>query len=164
MPIDGYKIWAFLNPSTDQGYDFEGTMTRGKTIITYQSACGNNKVKTWYSRTGPTILAVPNGTGGYLTSTNTQQVLTDWPMFGFDAQHTHFNPYENILNPTNVSNLVLDWSYNTGGNPHAVVANGIVYANSSVSSFVYALNASTGAYLWSYPITQSAPRQLWRMA
>jgi hypothetical protein len=32
-------------------------------------------------------------------------VSVDWPMFGYDPQHTHFNPYENVLNTTNVSSL-----------------------------------------------------------
>src|SRR5579863_3888914 len=153
MPIDGYKIWTFINPPTGKGYAFQGTMTRGKTIIKYQSECGTTGVKTWYSLNGPTILANPKGTGGFLTSTNTQQVLTDWPMFGFDTQGTHFNPYENVINPTNVSSMVLDWDYNMGGDSQAVVVNGIVYANSSGGSFVYAFNATTGAYLWSYPVT-----------
>jgi len=151
MPMDGYKIWTFLNTSSGQGYNFQGTMTRGKTILKSQSECGVTGVKTWYSLNGPTILAIANRTGGFLTSTNTeQQVLTDWPMFGFNTQHTHFNPSEHVLNPTNVSSLVLDWRYNTGGSSSAVVVNGIVYA--SGGNFVYALNVSTGAYLWSYPI------------
>jgi len=150
MPIDSYTIWAFVNAPTNQGYNFQGTMTTGLTIVKYQTECGVNGVKTWYSRNGPTVLAVPNGTGGYLTSTNSEQVLTDWPMFGFDAQHTHFNTFENVLNTTNVSGLVLDWNYHTGWDSQAVVVNGIVYA--SGSRVVYALNATTGTYLWSYPI------------
>jgi glucose dehydrogenase len=90
-------------------------MTRGMTIVKTQTECGVTGVKTWYSLNGPTILAVANGTGGYLTSTNTTyQTQTDWPMFGFNAQHTHFNPSENRLTPANVSNLALDWRYNTG--------------------------------------------------
>ena len=153
MPIDSYTIWAFVNAPTNEGYNFQGTMTTGLTIVKYQTECGVNGVKTWYSRNGPTVLAVANGTGGYLTSTNSEQVLTDWPTFGFDAQNTRYNPTENILNPGNVSGLVLDWNYNVGGNPQAVVANGIVYATSSVGNFVYALNVSTGAYLWSYSIS-----------
>src|SRR5205807_3743870 len=85
MSIDGYKIWAFLNATTGQGYNFQGTMTRGTTIVKTQTECGVSGVKTWYSLNGPTVLAVANGTGGYLTSTNTTyQVQTDWPMFGFN--------------------------------------------------------------------------------
>jgi len=151
MPIDGYKIWAFLNPSTNQGYNFQGTMTRSLTIVKYQTECGVNNVKTWYSRNGATIVAAPNGSGGYLTSTNSDQVLTDWPTFGFNTQNTRYNSTENILNPGNVSSLVLKWSYYTSGDSSTVVANGIVYATGG--NFVYALNVSTGAYLWSYPIT-----------
>src|SRR2546423_15347339 len=55
---------------------------------------------------------------------------SDWPMFGFDAQHTRYNPNENILNPTNVSGLTLDWSYTAGDsiyNSSPAVVNGIVY-------------------------------------
>ncbi len=155
MAIDGYKIWAFLNATTGQGYNFQGTMTRGMTIVKAQTECGVNGVKTWYSVNDPTVLAVANGTGGYLTSTNaTYQVQADWPMFGFNAQNTRFNFAENRLNPTNVSNLALDWRYNMGANSQAVVVNGIVYA--SGNNFIYALNASTGAYLWSYPITSNS--------
>jgi outer membrane protein assembly factor BamB len=132
-------------------------MTLGKTINTYHSECGATGVKTWYSLNGPTILDIANGTGGFLTSTNTNQLQTDWPMFGFNAQHTHFNPYENVLNPANVSSLVLDWRYNTGGGIYGsspVEVNGIVYASSSGGT--YALKATTGAYLWSYPITSNS--------
>jgi outer membrane protein assembly factor BamB len=158
MAMDGYTIWTFVKPSTGQGYNFQGTMTRGKPIIKYHSECGDTGVKTWYSLNGPTILAIANGTGGFLTSTNTNPVQTDWPMFGYNAQHTHFNPYENMLNPSNVSSLVLDWRYNTGGRLHGtspVGVKGIVYASSYGGHHVYALNATTGAHLWSDPITSN---------
>ena len=149
MPIDGYTIWAFVNAPTNQGYNFQGTMTIGLTIVKYQTECGVNNVKTWYSRNGPTVLAVPNGTGGYLTSTNSNQVLTDWPMFGFDLQGTHFNPYENVLNSSNVSNLTLNWKASTGLfiTTSPVVVNGVVYI-SSEDGHLYAFNAITGAGLW----------------
>ena len=54
-------------------------------------------------------------------------------MFGFDAQHTHFNPYERILSPANVSRLVLDWTAATARNyidSSPAVANGVVYVGS----------------------------------
>jgi glucose dehydrogenase len=75
-------------------------------------------------------------------------------MFGFDTQHTHFNPYEHTLNPTNVSRLVLDWTATTAkpllspGLSSPTVANGVVYAASNDGN-LYALNATTGAVLWS---------------
>jgi glucose dehydrogenase len=42
-------------------------------------------------------------------------VRTDWLKFHFDLQNSGFNPYENVLNPANVSNLSVKWSYFTGG-------------------------------------------------
>src|SRR5216683_2381571 len=86
-------------------------------------------------------------------------------MFGFDAQHTHYNPYEHTLNPTNVSKLVLDWTATTA-KPILVpswssptVANGVVYVASNDEE-LYAFNATTGAVLWSTCIgagTSSTP-------
>ncbi|HET8852756.1 MAG TPA: PQQ-binding-like beta-propeller repeat protein, partial [Ktedonobacteraceae bacterium] len=74
-------------------------------------------------------------------------------MFGFDAQHTHYNSYEHTLNPTNVSRLVLDWTTTakplpSSGLSSPTVANGVVYATSNDGK-LYALNATTGAVLWS---------------
>jgi hypothetical protein len=79
-------------------------------------------------------------------------VQTDWPMFGFNAQNTRFNPYENTISPSNVGSLVLDWSYRTGGmvtGGTPAIANGVVYVGSWDHN-LYALNAQTGARLWSY--------------
>ena len=61
------------------------------------------------------------------------------------------NPFENVLNVHNVKNLKVKWSYTTGGNvgTSPAVANGVVYVGSADGN-VYALNASTGAKLWSY--------------
>jgi len=35
--------------------------------------------------------------------------LVDWPQFQFDAAHTGYNPYEVILSPQTVGNLLLAW-------------------------------------------------------
>ncbi len=69
-------------------------------------------------------------------------------MFGFDALHTHMNPYERLLNPSNVAQLTLGWIGATGqpitdggvlvSSP--IVANGIVYVG-SYSGKLYAFNA-----------------------
>jgi len=77
-------------------------------------------------------------------------------MFGFDLQHTSFNPDEHILSPSNVSHLALDWTAATGNSTGSspVVANGVVYVVSHVTSTsydnwkLYALNAATGNVLW----------------
>ncbi len=70
----------------------------------------------------------------------------------FDACHTGYNPYEAILSPANVGNLVLDWKYATGGAltfASATVASGVVYIGSDDGN-LYALDAGTGAVVWSY--------------
>jgi outer membrane protein assembly factor BamB len=61
------------------------------------------------------------------------------------------NPFENVLNVHNVGNLILKWKFTTGSAVFSspAVANGAVYVGSD-DTYVYALNASTGAKLWSY--------------
>jgi YD repeat-containing protein len=44
-------------------------------------------------------------------------VQTWWVMFGFDAQNTHYNPDENVVNTTNASQLATRWTYQTKDNP-----------------------------------------------
>src|SRR5205823_8486683 len=45
------------------------------------------------------------------TASATFLVQTWWVMFGFDAQNRHFNPDENVVNATNVSQLTGKWTY-----------------------------------------------------
>ncbi len=73
-------------------------------------------------------------------------------MLGFDPQHTHVNPYEKILNSTNVSELVQAWQAPTGNSIGSVptVANGVVYVSSSDGK-MYAFDANTGRVLWTTP-------------
>src|SRR5205085_8611677 len=70
-------------------------------------------------------------------------------MFGFDPQHTRFNPDEHILSPTNVSHLVPYWTAPTGGYVYSspAVANGVIYVGSD--KLLYAFDAKTGQILWS---------------
>src|SRR6266571_6125687 len=39
----------------------------------------------------------------------------DWRMLGFDVHHTGYNPYETILDTTNVGKLEQAWRSNTNG-------------------------------------------------
>ena len=74
-----------------------------------------------------------------------------WPQYGFDPCRSGFNPYEHILSPGTVGNLVLSWKYTMSGFPvqsSPAVANGTVYIGDT--SYLYALNANTGALLWRY--------------
>jgi len=88
-------------------------------------------------------------------------VQTNWAEFGFTPKNKRVNPYENVLSPTTVGQIDLQWSYATGSTGFGVisspaVANGVVYVG-SVDDNVYALNATTGAKLWSY--TSAGPVQ-----
>ncbi len=94
------------------------------------------------------------GSGQSLTQAN-------WPMFGYNLKHTHYNPNETILSPTTVSKLTLAWSYQSSepvlGPP--TVVNGVVYIGSE-DSYLYAFDASTGAILWKFQaqnVVQDAP-------
>ena len=81
-----------------------------------------------------------------------QELPVDWPQFHFDPCHTGYNPYETLLSRGNVGHLFVDWQYKTDTSASSpAVVNGIVYAGSIENDGnVYALNASTGAKLWSY--------------
>ena len=77
-------------------------------------------------------------------------VQTNWSMFGFDPQHSHVNPYENVLTTANVSELVPSWEYGVSGSlsTSPAVSNGIVYIGSDFEGLLYAFNASNGTLLW----------------
>jgi len=78
-------------------------------------------------------------------------VATNGIMFGFDAQHVHFNPFEHMLNPTTVGGLTKQWAYTTVGSVDSspAVAGGVVYVGSADGN-VYALDAASGTKKWAY--------------
>lgn len=96
-----------------------------------------------------TIQAI-GGTSG-LTTSASFLVQTNWALFGFNVQSNHYNPYENVLDSSNVSNLTLDWKYTTGDTvvSSPAVVNGMAYIGSNDGN-IYAFNAATGVLLWSY--------------
>jgi hypothetical protein len=90
-------------------------------------------------------------------------VSTDWAQFNNGPSHRGDNTTENVLGPSNVSNLGLNWSYTTGGPVQAppAVASGIVYAGSNDGK-MYALNAATGRWCGpTPPAAASIPRPRW---
>jgi uncharacterized repeat protein (TIGR01451 family) len=77
----------------------------------------------------------------------------DWTQFLGDNMQ-RWNPYETKLGVSNVGSLQLNWKigpFNGAGITQSspAVANGVVYFGGEDYN-VYALNASTGALLWSY--------------
>src|SRR5262249_29812300 len=95
------------------------------------------------ARAAPTA-TVQTAIGNYNAS-----VATHGVMFGFDAGHTRSNPYERVLNVTNVSRLGLKWATPTGSaiSSSPVVANGVVYVGSDDHK-LYAFDAATGGQRW----------------
>jgi outer membrane protein assembly factor BamB len=85
-------------------------------------------------------------------------VNTNWSQFHFTPNHEGLNPYENVLNRHTVGSLGLLWTYTTGGPVQSppIVANGVVYVGSNDGN-VYALKASTGTLLWSFPTRETYP-------
>ncbi|HLX57316.1 MAG TPA: protein kinase, partial [Ktedonobacteraceae bacterium] len=67
------------------------------------------------------------------TFTYNEAVAASGIMFGFNAQRTGYNPYEKVIDPHNVSDLVQDWTSATGNFVFSspAVANGVVYVGSN---------------------------------
>jgi outer membrane protein assembly factor BamB len=89
-------------------------------------------------------------------------VFTDWPQVGFDPSKSGFNPYENVLDNSTVRSLNLVWSHkvqSSYGFSAIAVADGVVYVaySGGTSSGLYAFEAGTGAFLWTYPNAVSSP-------
>ncbi len=78
-------------------------------------------------------------------------VQTNYTQFHYSPLHRGRNPYENVLNSTNVGAIDQDWVYTTGGaiTSSPAVSGGYVYFGSA-DDYLYAINASTGALLWKY--------------
>ena len=76
-------------------------------------------------------------------------VFTSWPQIGYSADHLGVNPYENVLSPATVPGMDVDWMFFVEGGftSSPAVAGGKVYASSS--NTMYAIDAATGAQLWS---------------
>lgn len=78
-------------------------------------------------------------------------VQTDWRQAHFSPDHRGLNPYENLVDGSNVANLKLKWKFRTGNFvvSSPAVADGIVFFGSD-DTHVYALDANTGKQLWTF--------------
>jgi outer membrane protein assembly factor BamB len=102
------------------------------------------------------ITAVGESSGRSASAAFTVQ--TNWPQAHFDASKTGFNPYENVLTPSTLDGLEVDWtvsidtcdfSFNSPS-----VANGVLYAV-SCSGLLDAIDALNGDVLWSVATGES---------
>ncbi len=134
---------AFDTTSVDTSTtDSNGAFTSQITIPS-SAAPGNHSV------------SVTGQTSG-LSAQATFLVQTNWEMFGYDPQHTHYNPFENVLTTSNVSRLTLDWYYSTGSTVYAspAVVGGKVYVT-SYDGKLYVFDAATGDLVWSFTTATS---------
>jgi outer membrane protein assembly factor BamB len=85
---------------------------------------------------------------GQKSAQRTFLVRTDWPQYRFAPDHAGLNPYENVLNTSNVAGLTMKWNDIQGYSSPTVVG-GVVYVGSHDDN-LYALDAATGTVLWTY--------------
>ena len=141
--VVGSASFVYLNMSKNNG------VTRQ---ITTTAKAGSNT-----TRTGTSITAKsePVTTATMTAALYNSATTANGIMFGFDAQHSHYNPYEKVLSRSNINELVNVWTYHIERDSFyiipssPVIANGIVYIGSQDHSF-YALDANSGRKVWSY--------------
>jgi len=150
----GRPFSSFTVSGNGFGQNESVTITFDSTVIGTATA-----VQTKFSQN---VNAPGSATPGFHTVTATGQttgstasaqflVQTWWVMFGFDAQNTHLNPDENVINSTNAPQLVTNWTYNTKSTPStAIVRKDNVYF-SSHNGKVTVLR-SQGGVMWSKTI------------
>jgi hypothetical protein len=85
------------------------------------------------------------------------QIRTNWRSFRRDRANTAFNPYENVLKPSNVHRLRVAWSFHASNSISSSpsVADGVVYVG-SYDHKVYALDAASGGLKWWYATGMSS--------
>jgi quinohemoprotein ethanol dehydrogenase len=84
----------------------------------------------------------------------------DWPYFGADLSNSRYADID-LINPSNVSQLKVAWSFTTASGTEAVSTeatpievDGVLYVTGNKGG-VFALNATTGKQIWHY--TSTAP-------
>jgi outer membrane protein assembly factor BamB len=88
-----------------------------------------------------------------------------WPEPGLNAQHTAYNTKETTLSATNAGSLKLKWQFTTNAEITAppVQLGKTVFALSTDGN-LYAINATTGAQLWSYVVDKNGAPASWGAA
>jgi len=94
-------------------------------------------------------------TSNNVSNTSAVPSSADWTQFLRDNIQ-RLNPDETVLGVDNVGSLQLKWKTPISGGSSPAVANGVVYVGSDDGN-VYALNASTGAKVWSYATGGGSP-------
>lgn len=84
------------------------------------------------------------------------QQAPKWPQYGFNARHTLFDPFEQILTRSNVVDVSLQWEFMTGNGTGIAplsgpaLMDGVLYVASQAQTTFTALDAATGVTRWIY--------------
>lgn len=100
---------------------------------------------------------------GLTASPSPTSSALDWDSFGYDIERTGYNPVESTVGAGNVGSLQKLWSASVGsGMVHEPVlaagvsiggvATNVLYAGSGYGSTMYAINANTGATIWTFAV------------
>jgi polyvinyl alcohol dehydrogenase (cytochrome) len=89
-----------------------------------------------------------NGDAAAASDAGTSETAATWPMMGYDANNTYFNPNEHTLSVENAKNLEMKWSFTVSGYPPGtpVVAEGKVFVMATAGT--YAIDLKTGKQVW----------------
>ena len=91
-----------------------------------------------------------------LTVPGQAQQAPKWPQYGFNARHTLFDPFEQILTRSNVADVSLQWEFMTGNGTGIAplsgpaLVDGVLYVASQAQTTFTALDAATGVTRWIY--------------
>jgi outer membrane protein assembly factor BamB/serine/threonine protein kinase len=143
LVVVGSASFVYLNLSKNNGVIRQGTTT---------IRAGSDT-----ARIGTSTTAKPEPVTTATIAANLYNSATtaNGIMFGFDAQHSHYNPYEKVISRSNINELVNVWKYHIERDSFyiipssPVIVNGMVYIGSQDHSF-YALDANSGRRVWSY--------------
>ena len=79
------------------------------------------------------------------------RAVASWPQQGYDETHRSVNPLETVLGTSNVAQLTLAWhSFPGQSNTSPVEADGKLFVTTFDTSVLMAMDASTGATLWTF--------------
>ncbi len=81
-----------------------------------------------------------------ISATHNFLVRTDWAKSRFDLANSVYNPYENVIGPSNVSGLKKAWTAATDNIVFSspVVANGVAYVNTDDELYAFSAAGTTG--------------------
>src|SRR5580698_7087050 len=99
-----------------------------------------------------TVLAGVFQSSGISSTNNSSEDRRDWPAYGGAPENTHYSSLAQI-NRTNVKELAVAWSFDTGEQgglqTSPIIVDGVLYGITPTQK-VFALDAGNGKFLWKF--------------